>query len=355
MVALQEIRKAVLTGEHLETARLVRGALDEGTEPRRILTEGLTAGMREIGDRWARDEAFIPEVILAARALHAGLDLVRPVLAEDAPPPVGTLVIGTVSGDLHNIGKNVVVIWFEAAGYRVIDLGVNVSTDAFVEAVRKHKPDVLGLSALLSTTMLGMKDVVDSLAEQGLRDGLFVLIGGRCTTDQAAVAFGADARAEDAPTGVALANQFLERSSGPSLEARIEGFITHLRSRGFSSEGAEAYGSSLRGFASFAAGEGCTSVAAVTPELVRAYAGTITVSSDEESELARQRLFRLRLFFNYWLREGLIVKDPSQSIETLYFQDLFYYRVDGEILGRPDLDPRCPQYLSLARHGRVIR
>lgn len=199
-----ECGRAALVKEQTEKA------LAEGVEPRQILSEGLIAAMAVVGVKFRNNEVFIPEVLVAARAMYAGLDLIRPLLARTGAKGAGRLVIGTVKGDLHDIGKNLVKMMFEGAGFDVVDLGIDVSPQRFVEAVRGEQPDFLGMSALLTTTMPAMKETVEALTRAGLRDRVKVLVGGAPLTDNYAREIGADGYAADASTAVEIARKLLE-------------------------------------------------------------------------------------------------------------------------------------------------
>jgi 5-methyltetrahydrofolate--homocysteine methyltransferase len=202
---LHDIASNLYDGSQHRVAALVREALQQGVAPERILREGLIAGMNEVGRDFKVGDLFTPEVLIAARAMHAGLDVLRPVLAECDVPSAGRCVIGTVKGDLHDIGKNLVKMMMEGAGFEVIDLGTDVQPEAFVEAVRQHRPDLLGMSALLTTTMPAICQTVAELDEAGLRDSVKVMIGGAPLTAAFAREIGADGYAPDAASAVELA------------------------------------------------------------------------------------------------------------------------------------------------------
>ncbi len=202
---LQEIATNLYNGNAKAVAELVQKALDQGVSPSEVLNGGLVAGMDEVGKGFKAGELFVPEVLIAARAMHAGMDVLRPLLAESDVPSAGKFVIGTVKGDLHDIGKNLVKMMVEGGGFQVVDLGVDVAPDAFVKAVREHQPDIVGMSALLTTTMTSMKDVIEALQEAGLRKSVKVIIGGAPVTDAYAKEIGADGYAPDAATAVDVA------------------------------------------------------------------------------------------------------------------------------------------------------
>jgi len=202
---LQEIASNLYNGEEEKVAELVQRALDQGMEPQEILNDGLIAGMDVVGRDFKAGDLFVPEVLIAARAMQAGMDVLRPLLAQGNVPTVGKYVIGTVEGDLHDIGKNLVKMMLEGAGFETIDLGVDVKPGAFVEAEREHHPRSVGMSALLTTTMVNMKATIEALEEAGLRDSVKIMVGGAPVTAAFAEEIGADAYAPDAPTAVEIA------------------------------------------------------------------------------------------------------------------------------------------------------
>jgi len=202
---LQKIASNLYDGEDQEVAQLVQQALDQSMAAEEILQDGLIAGMDEVGKDFKAGELFVPEVLIAARAMHAGMDILRPLLADSDAISAGKYVIGTVKGDLHDIGKNLVKMMLEGAGFETIDLGTDVSSEDFVTAVREHQPKLLGMSALLTTTMVQMKATIEALQEAGLRDAVKVMIGGAPVTAAFAQEIGADAYAPDAATAVDVA------------------------------------------------------------------------------------------------------------------------------------------------------
>jgi 5-methyltetrahydrofolate--homocysteine methyltransferase len=202
---LQKITSNLYEGENKEVAALVQQALDQGLTPGEILEGGLIAGMDQVGKDFKAGELFVPEVLIAARAMHAGMDLLRPLLAEGEAISAGKYVIGTVKGDLHDIGKNLVKMMLEGAGFEMIDLGTDVEPTSFVAAVREHQPQLMGMSALLTTTMVQMKATVEALEEAGLRDSVKIMVGGAPVTAAFADEIGADAYAPDAATAVDVA------------------------------------------------------------------------------------------------------------------------------------------------------
>jgi 5-methyltetrahydrofolate--homocysteine methyltransferase len=199
---LQKIASNLYEGEDEVVANLVQKALDQGLSPQEVLEGGLIAGMDEVGRDFKAGDLFVPEVLIAARAMHAGMGILRPLLADSGVPSVGKYLIGTVKGDLHDIGKNLVKMMLEGAGFETVDLGTDVEPQAFVSAVREHRPVLIGLSALLTTTMVQMKATVEALEEAGLRDSVKIMVGGAPVTATFAQEIGADAYAPDAASAV---------------------------------------------------------------------------------------------------------------------------------------------------------
>lgn len=209
MEELKGLAEKVEKGKHLEVPDEVRKALNKGIAPYDILINGLQAGLAVIGGRFKRNECFIPEVLLAARAMHAGMDLLRPLLAKAGTEPVAKIVLGTVKDDLHDIGKNMVGMMLEGSGFKVIDIGINVPAEKFIEAVQKEGASILAMSALLSTTMPYLKTTIDRLKEMGIRDRVKVLVGGAPVTEEYAMSAGADGYATDAARAVDKARELL--------------------------------------------------------------------------------------------------------------------------------------------------
>ncbi|MEI7752826.1 MAG: B12-binding domain-containing protein [Actinomycetota bacterium] len=183
--------------------------LTRGWTPDRVLNDALVEGMRIVGVDFRDGILFVPEVLLAANAMKGGMEILRPLLAETGAESVGKVVIGTVKGDIHDIGKNLVAMMLEGAGFEVIDLGINTDADAFLAALDEHKPDILGMSALLTTTMPYMKVVIDTLKEKGRRDDQIVLVGGAPLNEEFATAIGADAYCRDAAVAAETAKSFV--------------------------------------------------------------------------------------------------------------------------------------------------
>ncbi len=202
---LQKIASNLYDGEDQEVAELVQEALDQGIAPGEILQGGLVAGMDEVGRDFKAGDLFVPEVLIAARAMHAGMNVLRPLLADSDMVTAGKCVIGTVKGDLHDIGKNLVKMMLDGAGFETIDLGTDAGPETFVEAVREHQPQLMGMSALLTTTMVQMKATIEALEEAGLRESVKIMVGGAPVTDVFAREIGADAYAADAASAVDVA------------------------------------------------------------------------------------------------------------------------------------------------------
>lgn len=206
---MSTIYEAVVRGDMPAAESGVQEAVGEGTAPEKVLNEGLIKAMGEVGTRFEAGEFFVPEMLIAARAMKAGIAVLRPLLAEAGIEPVGKVVIGTVSGDLHDIGKNLVGLMLEGAGFEVIDAGTDVSADSFVEAVQNEQPQLLGLSALLTTTMPGAIEVIQKLNEANIRDSVKVMVGGAPVTQAYADQIEADGYASDAASASRKAKELL--------------------------------------------------------------------------------------------------------------------------------------------------
>ena len=204
---LEKIAAKLYEGEEEKVRELVQEAVDDGIGASEVLQGGLIAGMDEVGKDFKAGDLFVPEVLIAARAMHAGMSVLRPLLVEGDTPGGAKYVIGTVKGDLHDIGKNLVKMMLEGAGFETVDLGTDVEPQAFVDAVREHNPAVLGMSALLTTTMVQMKATIDGLIEASLRDSVKIMVGGAPVTQAFAKDIGADAYAPDAASAVDLARE----------------------------------------------------------------------------------------------------------------------------------------------------
>ena len=206
---LEQIASNLYNGEDKVVADLVQQGLDQEMSPAELLNGGLIAGMDEVGKDFKAGDLYVPEVLIAARAMRAGMNILRPLLAEADVPTAGKYIVGTVRGDLHDIGKNLVKMMLEGAGFETVDLGTDVSPDAFVTAVQEHQPQIVGMSALLTTTMPGMKATIEGLVEAGLRDTVKIMIGGAPVTAAFAEQIGADAYAPDAATAVDMARNLV--------------------------------------------------------------------------------------------------------------------------------------------------
>jgi corrinoid protein of di/trimethylamine methyltransferase len=206
---LDALTESIIKGDQEGTIEQVKKALESGCDPIVILNEGMIAAMETVGDRFERSEVFVPEMIIAANAMQAGLAHLRPSLIEADVKPVGILVLGTVEGDLHDIGKNLVGMMCEGAGFEVIDLGTDVKPERFVEAVREHQPDAVGMSALLTTTLPAMRHAIEALEEAGIRDQVAVMVGGAPVTQRFADEAGADLYAKDASAAARCAKKHL--------------------------------------------------------------------------------------------------------------------------------------------------
>jgi len=193
--------------------------LERGWTPYKVLTEALVEGMRIVGIDFRDGILFVPEVLLAANSMKGGMIILRPLLAETGAPPSGKMVIGTVKGDIHDIGKNLVSMMLEGAGFDVVDLGINNPVEKYLAALEEHKPDILGMSALLTTTMPYMKVVIDTMKEQGIRDDFIVLVGGAPLNDAFAKAVGADAYCRDAAVAVETAKEMVARKHNQRASA----------------------------------------------------------------------------------------------------------------------------------------
>jgi methylmalonyl-CoA mutase cobalamin-binding domain/chain len=207
----QQMHDDLYDGLKEEIDVAVRILLERGWPPYKVLTEALVEGMRIVGIDFRDGILFVPEVLLAANAMKAGMAILKPLLIATGAPRVGKMVIGTVKGDIHDIGKNLVGMMMEGAGFEVIDLGINNAVEKYLAAIEEHKPDILGMSALLTTTMPYMKVVIDTLKEKGMREDYVVLVGGAPLNEEFAKAIGADAYCRDAAVAVETAKSFMTR------------------------------------------------------------------------------------------------------------------------------------------------
>jgi 5-methyltetrahydrofolate--homocysteine methyltransferase len=200
MVDLAEIANAVIKADDQTVIEMVGQAITEGHDVQKILTEGLIAGMSAVGDKFESGEFFLPEMIIASKTMKEGLELLRPLLQQAEVKSSGVVILGTAKGDIHDIGKGIVGTMLEGGGFMVTDIGVDVDPERFVDAAKEKKADIIGISALLTTTMVGMKDVIDSVGEAGIK--VKVMIGGASITTEYANEIGADGYAPDAPAAV---------------------------------------------------------------------------------------------------------------------------------------------------------
>jgi corrinoid protein of di/trimethylamine methyltransferase len=210
---LTQIHQDLYDGMKEEVTEAVQILLARGWTPYDALTQGLVEGMRIVGVDFRDGILFVPEVLMAANAMKAGMAILRPLLVETGAPKLGKMVIGTVKGDIHDIGKNLVCMMMEGAGFEVVDLGINTDVDRFLEALEAHRPDILGMSALLTTTMPYMKVVIDTLKAKGLRDDVIVLVGGAPVNEAFAESVGADAYCRDAAVAVETAKRLLTQGA----------------------------------------------------------------------------------------------------------------------------------------------
>jgi corrinoid protein of di/trimethylamine methyltransferase len=206
---MKELYKAVLEGKAKEAKAITEKALAEGADPQKLVNEEMIPAMAEVGRRFEANEYFVPELLISARAMKAALELIKPLLAKSGAQPVGRVAIGTVKGDLHDIGKNLVAAMLEGGGFEVIDLGVDASPEKFIAAVKEKNANVVALSALLTTTMPSMKGTIEALKAQGVRAQVKVIIGGAPVTQQYATEIGADGYADNASSAVTVAKKVL--------------------------------------------------------------------------------------------------------------------------------------------------
>jgi 5-methyltetrahydrofolate--homocysteine methyltransferase len=210
MNILEQISDFLQQGEEEKVAELTIQAIGQNLPPKEILDRGLIAGMNIVGEEFRKHEIFLPDVLLAAKAMYAGMDLLKPLLIKEEIPTLGKVVIGTIHGDLHDIGKNLVGIMLRGAGFEVIDLGKDVPAEKFVETAREQQAKVIGMSALLTTTMQGMKNVTDMLKDKKLDGTIRTIIGGAPLSEEVAREFGADAYAYDAASAVLRVKQLMK-------------------------------------------------------------------------------------------------------------------------------------------------
>ncbi|RHO58716.1 cobalamin-binding protein [Eubacterium sp. AM05-23] len=209
MAILEDIQNCVLDGELDEIKDLVQKAVDEGIDPTTIINDGLIGGMNIVAPLFKSGEMFVPEVMESADTMNEGMQVVKPLITDADMPTKGKVIIGTVNGDLHDIGKNLVVLMMESRGYTVVDMGVDVKEEQFVAGIKEHKPDIVGMSSLLTTTMMKIDDTVKLINESGLRDQVKIIIGGAPISQEFADDVGADGYSEDASTAVELCDRMM--------------------------------------------------------------------------------------------------------------------------------------------------
>lgn len=209
MAILEAIQNCVLDGELDEIKDLVQKAVDEGIDPATIINDGLIGGMNIVAPLFKSGEMFVPEVMESGDTMNEGMQVVKPLITDADMPTKGKVIIGTVNGDLHDIGKNLVVLMMESRGYTVVDLGVDVKEDQFVQAIKEHKPDIVGMSSLLTTTMMKIDDTIKVINDAGVRGDVRIIIGGAPISQEFADDVGADGYSEDASTAVELCDRMM--------------------------------------------------------------------------------------------------------------------------------------------------
>ncbi len=205
----ERLSTVIIEGNEEKVPKLVQKGLDEGLVPKDILDKGLIVGMNEVGARFKRGDMFVPEVLMSAKSMQAGLEVLRPHLIASGAKLIGKIVMGTVKGDLHDICKNLVGMMCEGAGFELIDLGFNVEPEKFVEAIKEYQPDIVGMSALLTTTMRAMGYTIKAIEEAGLRDKVKIMVGGAPVDAEFAERIGADGYGSNAPSGAELAKRLV--------------------------------------------------------------------------------------------------------------------------------------------------
>jgi 5-methyltetrahydrofolate--homocysteine methyltransferase len=208
-MSIAELRQEIVNGNVDRVEELTKKLIDDGKDPLEVMNEGLIAGMGIVGPLFKNGEMFVPEVLMCAKALDTGIDIIKKTLVDTELPCIGKIVIGTVKGDLHDIGKNLVAMMLESSGFKVVNLGVDLTEEKFIEAVKEFEPDILALSALLTTTMANMQAVIDALKEEGLRDKVKVIIGGAPISQEFADQIGADGFAPEAASAADLCKMLL--------------------------------------------------------------------------------------------------------------------------------------------------
>jgi 5-methyltetrahydrofolate--homocysteine methyltransferase len=205
----EKISTAILEGDSNASASITQQGLDEGVSAADLLNNGLIVGMNEVGVRFKAGDMFVPEVLMSAEAMASGMDLLRDLLAESNTKMAGTIVMGTVEGDLHDIGKNLVSMMCEGAGFQIVNIGFDASPDKFIEAIKEHQPEIVGMSAMLTTTMRAMGHTIKAIEEAGLRDKIKVMVGGAPVDQEFAERIGADGYGANAPASSELAKQLV--------------------------------------------------------------------------------------------------------------------------------------------------
>lgn len=211
MANFEEIIQFVVAGNEAKVKELVREMIDAGVKPLDIINQGLIAGMNIVGPKFKNGEMYVPEVLMSGRAMSTGIEIIKPYIADKDVPSIGKVVLGSVEGDLHDIGKNLVGLMLESAGFTLINLGVDVSAEKFVQSVKELNPDIVAMSALLTTTMLSMKDTIDQLKVEGLRNQVKVIVGGAPLSPEFANEIGADGYASDGASAVDLCKELLPK------------------------------------------------------------------------------------------------------------------------------------------------
>jgi 5-methyltetrahydrofolate--homocysteine methyltransferase len=214
----ERIEANVIKGMTSKVKELVQECLDHGVSPEAIMERGLSSAMAVMGERWRKNEVFIPEVMIAARAMNSGLALLDQIWSRSDSPLKGKVMVATVRADLHDIGKNMVSMMFRGAGFRIVDLGVDVPEDKIVQAIQDHRPDILCLSSLLSTTLPNMKVTLDAVDRAGLRQNVLIMVGGAPVTQEYADRIGADGYADNAALAVIVAERLLTARSNPAAQ-----------------------------------------------------------------------------------------------------------------------------------------
>jgi 5-methyltetrahydrofolate--homocysteine methyltransferase len=214
---VEQMYDDLYNGLHAEIGEATQILLDRGWSAEKVLSDALVAGMAIVGVDFRDGILFVPEVLSAANAMKSGMEILRPILADTGAESVGKMVIGTVKGDIHDIGKNLVAMMMEGAGFEVIDLGINIPVETYLEALETHKPDILGMSALLTTTMPYMKVVIDTMKEKGIRDDYIVLVGGAPLNEEFGEAVGADGYCRDAAVAVDMAKELVAQRRGGAI------------------------------------------------------------------------------------------------------------------------------------------